>query len=825
MNRLLARRLEQELELARNAAERTAVAQSLAETYAGLLQSATSSEERELLEARARAVLEKIDVKEGDPLRLALLRSSYGLASRDCELLRLRLETGGTEEDLAERLAAIARQLGGVRERLLRNESLLERRINRTRGIQAEILGSRSDEIGRRIAQATYLEAWSRAYLAWLTRQREQALESQRLFGRILATGEAFPSPSDISLDLRGNVIFAESILGIAFAKSFTDSPATVRAWLQLLEAGETAEAVREALPYWRIGLLSDAGAHGEALKELRGLPDDAPVVWLRLAAVCGLGSRVPGTAARMLGTEAVASLAARSELNQVVDLAERFGLEEMERDGFALYYVSGVCRYDDARIAKESGEPDRAVRAYRAALDDFDAALAEPDADEFISAVPGVVAMRAACSSELGDHERASKLFEEASRLHSGMKAGNFLWWAIVSLDKFETGGGERDGLDEHRAALIERFLSDHPSHPSAPKALLRRFATIENPTLQDAETLVMVPTATANGALAHQQGIRMLYRIFRRGSGAERITAGRRFIEVVPIPTFDPDAEPERQLVEVLQARQLLDIALSPGIDDPRTARAALAAIDRGVTAGIIDLMGKERELDYRRLSLALLEGASDDALYYFQLLEQGDQTGDDWLQVAARTLYNAAIPVLLDETIPTDDKRNQYGIDGVRRATEVLLGDRPENADYSDPANYKLGRSLALADRLGYESSGRIESLERSNAIYRALVAARGTDARALAGLAWTATELGDDEESLATLRTLVSSTAVGSDDWFRYKTLLVELLVRVDPVRAREVLDQHVVLHPGYGPKPWGPMLETLHGQVGPQEGAS
>ena len=60
----------------------------------------------------------------------------------------------------------------------------------------------------------------------------------------------------------------------MALSAAAERSAARPGAWLQLLEAGETAETVREGLPYWRIALLSDAGAHGEALKELRELPD-----------------------------------------------------------------------------------------------------------------------------------------------------------------------------------------------------------------------------------------------------------------------------------------------------------------------------------------------------------------------------------------------------------------------------------------------------------------------------------------------------------------------------------------------------------------------
>ena len=819
LQRLLVRRLEQELESARSAPDRAAIAQSLAETYASLLDSMAPGPRRDELESRGRTVLGMIDRKEGDPLRLALLRSSYAAATRQCELHRLFLDTPDSIEALSERLITIVNELSEVRQRLARNELALERRINRTRGIQAEILGSRSDTLGLRIAQATYLEAWSRAYIAWMNGDRAQAVEAQKLFGQILATGDAFPAPADISNDLRSNEIYAESILGIAFAKSMTDSTATVRIWLELLESTETAPYVRATLPYWRLALLAETGAFGEVLAVLRALPEEAPVSWLRLAAVLGLDSSQSDQASRTLGTEAVALLAARGELAQVVDLAERFNLSDMERDGFALHYVSGVCRYDDARLAVKNGDLESARTIYRAALDDLDAALAEPDREDFADAVPGVIAMRAWCLHELGRFDQASILFEEAASLHAGTDAGNYLWMAISALDKVEQAGGADGFMLQRRSDLIDRFLADHPSHPSAPNALLRRFASIENPTLEDAEVLVMVPATSAMGARAHQQGVQMLYRIFTRGATEERLQAGLRFIDVVPVPRFDAQDSTEQHLIEILRVRQLLDIALNKDVVRPDVAREAIAAIDRGVVSGVIEIAGKERELDYRRMCLALLEADVAEALHAFGLLEDDEDEDDDWTRVAARTLYNAALAVLLNDDPLQGDARTQYGIDAIRRSAVILLGSNPSKADFSDERLYRIARTLALAERRAWESSGELEALETAHTLHLALSKVRPRDRQVLAGLAWSAEQRGDDESALAALRTLVSGSAVDSDDWYRYKHELIRLLVRIDPERARDVLDQHLVLHPGYGPEPWDERLRELHASVG------
>ena len=816
LNRLHARRLEQQLDAARDSGLRNSIAQQLAETYAELLETAATGVQRDLLEDRGRAVLEKISDEEGDPLRLALLRSSYSAASRECELYRLALEIGSTREELEQRLASIAENLSEVRKRLERRERVLERRVSRSRGVEAQIASTRADDVSRRIAQATFLEAWSRAYLAWISADSEVALEAQKLFGRILATGKAFPDPSDVSMDLRDDEIYAESILGMAFAKSITDSIATVQAWLYLLLGPDTAEYVRESRPYWELALYAEAGSFGDAIEVLRALPQDAPVSWVRLAAVSGLGARGGGEAAQALGTEAVAMLAAQNELAQVIDLAERFGLAEMDRSGFALNYVSGVCRYEEGRKAAEAGDLEAARRAYRAALEDLDAASAEPDADEFNNAQPGLLAMRAWCLHELGEYEQASALFEEAASLHGGYDAGNLLWKAIVCLDQAKRNGEDNGTHDARQMKLIEQFLDEYPSHPSAPGALLRSLATNPDPSIEDAETLISVSTNSTIGARAHQEGVQMLYRIFRRARGEERVAAGRRFLEVVPVPRFDQNDDSDVHLFEVIRARQLLDVALMPRIAASQIAAEVIAAVDRGVNSGVIDMAGKERELDFRRLQLALYRDNVAEALRLFRRFEA--EQVDDWTKLAARTLFNAASVVVQSEELLPDDTRTQQGIDAVRRTAVVILGDSPENADFSIPENWAMARSLAIAEERAFDSSGALDARDRALLLYTKLSESRGKDEVVLEGLARLSEAAGFDEQALQAHRTLVAGSQPGTDVWFRRKVDHLRVLARVDPSRARQVLQQHVVLHPNYGPEPWGAQLRLMHNEL-------
>src|SRR5690606_24724 len=73
---------------------------------------------------------------------------------------------------------------------------------------------------------------------------------------------------------------------------------------------------------------------------------DAPPTAWLRLVAAHALEAQGTQRGAAELARDAVTQLAARGELQQVFDLAMRYGTQALGETGFALRYVQGVIEY-----------------------------------------------------------------------------------------------------------------------------------------------------------------------------------------------------------------------------------------------------------------------------------------------------------------------------------------------------------------------------------------------------------------------------------------------------------------------------------------------
>jgi hypothetical protein len=97
---------------------------------------------------------------------------------------------------------------------------------------------------------------------------------------------------------------------------------------------------------------------------------------------------------------------------------------------------------------------------------------------------------------------------------------------------------------------------------------------------------------------------------------------------------------------------------------------------------------------------------------------------------------------------------------------------------------------------------------------------LIERRPRNARFLRLAGLLAEQFDDLPRALECWRTLVSGTAQGSAAWYEAKFHQITVLVQIDPDRARSVLAQHRLLHPDYGPKPWGERLRRVAAELGP-----
>ena len=73
-------------------------------------------------------------------------------------------------------------------------------------------------------------------------------------------------------------------------------------------------------------------------------------------------------------------------------------------------------------------------------------------------------------------------------------------------------------------------------------------------------------------------------------------------------------------------------------------------------------------------------------------------------------------------------------------------------------------------------------------------------------------------GDRSAALEAWRLLLSGTNPTAPDWFEARYHSLRLLLASEPARAREAMDQYKVLHPEFGPEPWGPKIKELDAQI-------
>jgi hypothetical protein len=816
---------------------RNRAAERLAEIYPELLERATDPAARADLERRIDRLLAKQPPKEPEELRLALLRARYRSAARIAEDERVALATPEAIAQARAILEEIARDLPAMRVRLEGKARSFDRRGDNLPLARAERMVDAADRFRVRTAQAVLLEGWARYYLMRLGRETaDPAADAKDLeaataaFGRIVDTGEAYPQPKDVSRDLRAEEAFAEAILGMALCRSREGSAASAREWLDLLEVPEAPPAIRGQLPAWRLAIALDERnweEAGERLAEFAG-KSDTPVAWLRLAAVGGLRQRERDARAATLAREAVAALAARRELAQVVDLARRFGRDVFGESGFPARYVAGVIAEEEARAARAAGDEAKARERFGAAAEALERAVLEPDAAAYAASLAGCRSIAAWCRFERGELEAALAGFRAVSdaAVAAGRPDENADWMTIVALDRLVAARPDDAASGERRAECarrIDAFLDRHPSSASVPTLLRMRLAAQGVPERADIDRLLGAKGDGTEAVAARTQAALALYRLFRASrtvagdaaSVGAKAEVGRAFLAAVAtLPVRD--GLPAGQVALV---RQVAEIALSEEVRDANAAEAAIAAL--GAKAGF----GAEASM--RRVQLAALRGDFPEAIRRLSETLSDPSADDAQREFARRALFRAAAGRFRDEP-PAAPGRAE-----VRAATlfagesivasAVAAAGSPRAA--LDLAGIESVAALTLAaareKTLGEApASPDAELVARLRPLADALLAKRPKDAAALETVADLALAAGDRPRAAEALRTLVAGSPAGSERWYRAKTLLLETLAVIDPPRARAVLAQHVALQPSYGPEPWGERLRAVERTLGP-----
>lgn len=831
LKRLLAEHLERELAAATSPEERARLVERLADVYPDLLVAEEDPARRDELVSRSTAFLERESPKQGDALRLALLRARYRAASRVAEDHRSALVEPERIADAMASLEGVERELAEVRRRFELRLRDLEKRGERTDGLEGERVQDRADTVRGQVQESYGLEAWSRYYRSILADDPRLAGSAQPIFAKLLETGKEYPTPEDVSLDLRSNDFFANTILGMALSLSRTEGFVSVMSWLSLLDVPQVGEAMRRQLPAWKLVVAIECGEWSAAREVVKAFPADAPSAWLRVAAVGGLRRGKGARDATVLASEAITSLAARRELGQIADLARRFGEEAIGQRGFASRYVRGVLAYEAARKDNEEKRVAEARSGFEGAAKLLESALREPDLSEFAEAATACRSLAGWSRYERGEFAEAKVLFAAAVESSEG-RDEEAEWMALVCVEKLAASQAEGS---ERRAALaqelrqrVDAFIGHHPASSRMPQVLLRRTTLVETPQREDLERLL---TGSGASEEVRRQAVGSYYRLFRASSGAERASVGRRFLDLTksmsPVPRQSGSAEGSFDGLpgaSLTVARQVLDVALSADIADVTYAGAVLSKIDELANAKRLDVAGVAIELTVRRIQHDLASDRLVKALERLTGLEAiNDDEGRRALDIARRHVFRFASGHVRAGTRTPNSDRGAV-VDAAIRSGERILEVAAKaagsvEAALADGANDSMAMTTLQAMAEAAVAGGHKEIAERGLTLAKSLLGKRPKDPIVLEHVATLATVTGDNERALDSLRQLIAGSSERSDRWFRAKVMFLELLAKIDTTRARAVFAQHRQLHPDLGPEPWRGRLRELERSLG------
>ncbi len=818
LDQLLAVHLEEQLKPA-GGADREKLVLQLVSIYARLLEATDDPALLRNLQERSRRLLAAASPTIGQELQLALLRGSYRGAEKIAESHRLRQSTEQDLQRARETLSEIIPKLSRLRHQIDRRLTLTEQRLMRTGGTDAEVLADRAEEIHRLHAQSTFVTAWAQYYQSWLNGRVENARVAEQLFAGLLAAETSRPQPDEISVDLRAMEPMARAILGMALCKSLTATPEIALAWLELLSHPRTYEPVRLQVPVWKLVIHLEHGKYREALALLESYDVDGepvPLPWLRIAAVHALEAEQGNQPAADLARLAVTTLAARGELKTVLDLARIYGVEALGSTGFASRYVRGVESYHAARERHADEQPvtdDAILSLYRHAVEDFEEALDQRDADQYPEAAASCRWLIGWCRFFEGRFLEARTSFERAAGSLGSEQAPEALWMAVVSLDYAVKKGSGSDSLESEMASLIDDILARYPLSPYTAKLRLRR-AVQREPSAEVVRELLSIGPDSDVYTAARLRAAQMLYQLFRGSRGDTRLAYGNEYLGVaLPLLARTPDADDSPAVGAYLaRSRRVLEVALSSGIDRLTAAGRVLGDLRELARDGTIDLAASLDEIDCRRVQERLL---ADDVPAAVAIADDLWQRSAEsvWARLAERSLFRFGL-ARWKSANPAGRSPGVYLLLVVVHGQRVIR----EFQDSADALGQRriLAWHAAVAEAMmiDWQQSRDAARAGRALELYERLLAAVPTDVRFLRATAILSEELSRLDRALSCWRTLAAGTTAFTERWYEARFHQITLLADIDPVRARAVMNQHKQLNPDYGPDPWGTRLRQL-----------
>lgn len=806
--------LEEALTAARKD-QQDAIAQRLADLYAGQLLASSDDEARYArIQDRIRGLLGRYPAARTPILSVILLQADYkrGAELADRWLRNRRDEKLRDEAGLI--LRRLATQLGEHRREITAAAEILREQVDRSGSVTtARDQEKRLLQFEDVLARATFFDAWSHYYLGVLMQSRAatQLAEASKAFRELLEVNER--PLSELKAEYLGldSVWRARAMIGLALTSIARGDLVEGNTCFALLESQGTSRAVVEELPFWRAFGLASADAFDELavfgrqqVPTYTGKPTSTRVSVCRAlveAACCGAPSLTESGVRELasLGLTGLARMGDRTTIRQLIDQHPELSRASA---GFLVRWLQGEQQFAAAEKSKRAAD-------FGAAGETLAAALAAPDAASDPSLAARCRYELAWCWFQTGQHERAFEQFQAATaalREAGDASAVEAAWMQFVACQramKTATGADEQKRIRLQGVQALRHLQRDFPDHEYARRAQyqLAKLSDVESPESSIAN-LERVPPGSPNYLAARHDLCLLLNEQWLRAPAEKRpaITDDLRR----SISTFLAAAKNDRDAARKLTCLVMLaDVELRSSPPNVPAARAALEqaaphARSGGAAQGVL------AEYHYRWLQLAQQENNTADVNLHARWLAdhaEGSSFELPGLLIAAKQA---------DESVrAASDADRQTRREQARCLYERLsrqLGDSVDTLRSNKNAQVAVSKHALYRHELG-EHALAAELLEQLLAAFP-----KHQDYLRRAGLARFSA--GQHAEAGSHFRTLVAGVPGDSEAWFEARYYQLSCLAKTDRARARQLFQQHKLLHPKLAPESWRARYEEL-----------
>lgn len=818
--------------------EQVRAAELLGKLYVRMLTEASTPERRQEIEALCRELL-KDQRADSFELRLNLAKATYLRVEEIVERDRLRMATSDERAEAERVLRTVKPTFEEISRKLDARVRSLEAKEKSVPVGDIDLLRAELAEQRRLRSLALYYSGWSHYYSAVLTGSKADALDAMRRFGGLLNSISPDRLPTIDRLP-KNNLRYehvARAAMGCALCAALLEKPTEAARWLDEVEHGEdVVPIVRDQIFSRRLIVHAAASQWADidlAVRRRRRPDRDQPETPLsvpdaRLLAVIALeAARSTPSAtiraeAERLGQVALADLIKRGEVGHVLDLVSLYGTTPMGQEGFIVNYVVSLQAYERARAAHKAAGGDEEpatdtalVNMYREAADLLGSAVSSDDAPDFPKEREKAEIRRGLALFYAGDLEAAATQFQSAANVAvTPEQKRDALWYAIVALDRAVERGNR--GVVPERDRVATLYLEQFPSSENAARLLLRQTRADRLSDAAALEILLKVPRDSGIYEASRKQAARLLYQAYRRAPESERDFAALRFAEVAEgvlrleqaraMAGTDQVAKDAAADV-VVRVRQLADALLGVSTPDVRRVEAALSVLETVAAFHAMDLDSLKGELLFRRVQMAVALGDEAAITKHVDMIRA---VGGPFADATDRLLYRRALTAFrrADSDVELARQVVRYGariLESQNIAADSGLAAMRDSVAQAAAVIWRAENDVRMRDLAIKIDGEQLETGQRTASSLRRLgelLDAAGDQARALA--AW---------------RELLNGLQVGSPDWYEARYESLRLLLETSPAEAAAAMQQHKVLHPDFGPEPWGTKLRELDAKIG------